>query len=162
MSGYMPKSKSTEWETPQWLFDKLNDIFNFIIDGACTYQNCKCPCASVENDSIEWTSATFVNPPYGKELNNFIKKAKEQHLKYETDIVLLIPASTEIKAWHEHIWPFASYILFLKGRVNFELNGKKIGASPKGSAVIIYSPDYLSEFAINKLSELGKVIDLRN
>ena len=35
-------SKTDEWETPQWLFDELNDEFHFTLDPAATDENHKC------------------------------------------------------------------------------------------------------------------------
>lgn len=34
--------KSDEWETPQELFDKLNEEFHFTLDPCCTHENAKC------------------------------------------------------------------------------------------------------------------------
>jgi len=44
-----------EFSTPQWLFDKLNEEFNFEYDLACTEQNAKCEkyLAYPEYDSLE-------------------------------------------------------------------------------------------------------------
>lgn len=30
------------FQTPQHIFDQLNDIFNFTLDSACTSNNCLC------------------------------------------------------------------------------------------------------------------------
>lgn len=40
--GYINKSKSDEWETPQAFFDKLNEEFNFDLDVCATDENHKC------------------------------------------------------------------------------------------------------------------------
>ncbi|WP_255377400.1 hypothetical protein [Listeria sp. ILCC797] len=52
--------------------------------------------------------------------------------------MLLIPARTDTKAWHEYIFPFAAEIRFLKGRLKYELNGVAKEASPFPSAVILF------------------------
>ena len=35
-------SNTNEWETPKWLFDKLNKEFHFTLDPCCTPINRKC------------------------------------------------------------------------------------------------------------------------
>ena len=35
-------SKTSEWETPQWLFDELNKEFHFELDVCATKENTKC------------------------------------------------------------------------------------------------------------------------
>ena len=31
-----------DWETPQWLFNQLDDEFHFTLDPCCTAENAKC------------------------------------------------------------------------------------------------------------------------
>ena len=38
----MFSSKTPEWATPQDLFDRLNDTYNFNLDPASTDENAKC------------------------------------------------------------------------------------------------------------------------
>lgn len=42
MNTVMFSSKSNEWTTPQELFDKLNEEFNFNLDPCSTDENHKC------------------------------------------------------------------------------------------------------------------------
>ena len=42
MNDIMYSSKSDEWETPQQIFDKLNDEFHFTLDPCGTDLNHKC------------------------------------------------------------------------------------------------------------------------
>lgn len=37
------KAKTVEWSTPQDLFDKLNEEFEFTLDPCATSENAKCP-----------------------------------------------------------------------------------------------------------------------
>lgn len=60
----------------------------------------------------------YVNPPYNRiDKPKFIHKAYEEWLKGKT-CVLLIPAATGTKQFHELILPNAE-IRFLKGRIAF-------------------------------------------
>lgn len=42
VSKILYSRKSDEWETPQDLFDKLNEIYHFDMDVCATEQNAKC------------------------------------------------------------------------------------------------------------------------
>ena len=36
------KNNSSEWSTPQWLFDRYNDVYKFNLDVCATPENAKC------------------------------------------------------------------------------------------------------------------------
>lgn len=107
---------SDHWQTPQWLYDKLDKEFHFDFD--------PCPLhADFDGLKVEWGKSNFVNPPYcrsqkgkaGKD--DFIKKAYHEWRKGKT-CVLLIPAATGTRAFHKYIYPYAE-IRFLEGRIAF-------------------------------------------
>lgn len=80
----------------------------------------------------------FVNPPYGRKIGDFIKKAYEESLRDpDRFIVLLIPSRTDTKYWHDYIQG-KSTIKFLKGRLKFEVNGVAEQSAPFPSALVIY------------------------
>ena len=103
---------SDHWETPNKLYKELDAEFNFDFD--------PCPIhANFDVLGIEWGNSNFVNPPYNRvDKPKFIQKAFEEWNKGKT-VVLLIPASTSTKQFHELILPNAE-IRFLKGRVAFK------------------------------------------
>jgi len=100
------------WETPQWLYDKLNAEFHFDFD--------PCPLnADFDGLTIPWGKSNFVNPPYNRiDKPKFIRKAFREWLKGKT-CVLLIPAATGTNIFHKLILPYAK-IRFMKGRVAFK------------------------------------------
>ena len=59
-----------------------------------------------------------MNPPYNRTLCKWIEKAYKESLKGST-IVCLIPARTATRYWHNFIFPYASDIKFIKGRLKF-------------------------------------------
>lgn len=75
----MFSSKSNEWETPQDVFDMLNDEFHFTLDPCSTHLNAKCEKHfTIAEDGLkqDWRGETvFCNPPYGRELPLWIEKA---------------------------------------------------------------------------------------
>ena len=99
----MFSSKSIEWETPQALFDDLNNEFHFTLDPCSTHANAKCDKHfTIVEDGLKqsWEGETvFCNPPYGKALPLWIKKAA-QSAGNGTTVVMLIPARTDTKAFH--------------------------------------------------------------
>jgi len=82
----------------------------------------------------------FMNPPYGREIKDWIKKAYEESLKKDTLVVCLIPARTDTSYWHDYIFPHAKDIRFLKGRIKFEnIKGEALNSAPFPSAVVIFN-----------------------
>lgn len=75
----------------------------------------------------------FCNPPYGRELPKWIKKAHDEAEKGAL-VVMLIPARTDTRAFHDYIYHQAE-IRFLRGRIRFV--GSKWNA-PFPSMVVIF------------------------
>ena len=130
-------SNNNEWETPQYLFDKLNNEFNFTLDPCCSIANKKCSkYFTMVEDGLKqtWKGETvFMNPPYGREICKWIKKAYEESLNGVT-VVCLIPARTDTSYWHDYIFNKAE-IRFLRGRVRF---GDGKNSAPFPSAIVIF------------------------
>ena len=136
-------SKKDDWETPQDLFDKLNERYDFTLDAAATRENAKVDnYYTVEDDGLKqkWEGRVFCNPPYGREIKHWVKKAYEESLKpYNECVVMVIPSRTDTIYWHEYIFGKAKDIDFLKGRLKFEIDGEPRDAAPFPSALITYS-----------------------
>lgn len=82
--------------------------------------------------------ALWLNPPYGRDLKSWVKKAYESSLKRTDCLVMLIPARTDTSYWHDYIFNKAQ-IIFLRGRLKFELDGTPKSTAPFPSALIIYN-----------------------
>lgn len=100
-------SKSNEWSTPLNVFNKLDDEFCFDLDPCSDGSNAKCEkYFTIEEDGLvqDWSENTvFMNPPYGREIKRWVKKAYEESLKGAV-VVCLIPARTDTSYWHEYIF----------------------------------------------------------
>ena len=135
-------SNKNYWETPREFFGKLNREFNFELDVASNGDNAKCERYFTELENgleQDWRGNVFCNPPYGREIGDWVKKAYDESLVNTNGvIVLLIPARTDTRYWHDYIFNKASEIRFLKGRLKFELNGVSKQSAPFPSAVVIY------------------------
>ena len=134
-------SKTNEWSTPQDFFDELDKEFNFTLDPCSTSENAKCAkYFTVEDDGLkqDWSNdVVFMNPPYGREIKHWIKKAYEESLNGAT-VVCLIPSRTDTIYWHDYIFGKADDIRFVRGRLKF---GGSKNSAPFPSAVVIYKKE---------------------
>ncbi len=132
-------SKSDEYSTPLKLFKQLNKEFNFTLDACASLENAKCDnYYTKENNGLlqEWENeSVFCNPPYS-DIKLWVRKCY-QEAKNNKVIVMLIPARTDTKYFHNYIYKIAE-IRFIKGRISFELEGKKIGEAPFPSMIVVY------------------------
>lgn len=130
-------SKTDEWETPQRLFDKYNSIYGFNLDACATPQNAKCKrYFTKEQDGLkqEWRGVVWMNPPYGRQIGKWIKKAYESCLDGAI-VVCLVPSRTDTAWWHDYC--MRGEIEFIRGRLKF---GGSIDNAPFPSAIVIFSP----------------------
>lgn len=81
MTKGMYSSKTPEWATPQKFFDALNKEFRFTLDPCANKGNAKCRrffTAAEDGLSKDWgKERVFMNPPYGREIGAWVKKAYE-------------------------------------------------------------------------------------
>lgn len=135
-------SKSNEWETPLPLFKELDREFNFTLDPCATKTTAKCSrFFTKEEDGLlqDWSKdIVYVNPPYGKEIRNWVEKAYQEHRKGAT-VVMLLPARTDTRWFHDYIYETAE-IRFLKGRVKFLQRGEELYPAPFPSMVVVFKP----------------------
>jgi phage N-6-adenine-methyltransferase len=133
----MFSSSSSEWETPQDFFDRLNQEYHFILDVCATSSNAKCPLYFTKAEdglSQPWKGICWMNPPYGREIGEWIRKAYKSSLEDGTVVVCLLPARTDTKWWHEYVIPHAETIEFIRGRLKF--SGK--APAPFPSALVVF------------------------
>ena len=135
------KSESNEWETPQDLYNELDKQYGFTLDPCATPSNAKCDKYYTKEDdglSKSWGGEiVFMNPPYGREIGKWVKKAYEESLK-GTVVVCLIPARTDTKYYHNYIFPYAKDIRFIKGRLKFDNGTGVFSPAPFPSAIIVF------------------------
>ena len=130
-------SKTNEWYTPQDFFDRLNKEFSFSLDVAATPGNAKVSRYYTQSDdglSKSWDNENiWCNPPYGRTLGQWVKKASEARGGV---VVMLIPARTDTKYFHEYIYQKPGVeIRFIKGRLKF---GGCANSAPFPSMVVIF------------------------
>lgn len=125
-----------EWNTPPFLYEGLNKGYGpFTLDAAATDENHMCPNYYTKEDNAlvqHWFGTVWCNPPYSHPLQGqFIKKAIDE-LRSSLEpvcerVVMLIPARTDTKAFHELIMPNAHLVYFIKGRLHFSYHHDPAG-----------------------------------
>ena len=139
-------SNNMTWETPQDLFDELDQEFRFSLDVCATPETAKCDryfTPEIDGLAQEWHGVCWCNPPYGREIGQWIAKAREAGRKGAT-VVCLIPSRTDTRYWHDHIWDDKNHcpqlgveVRLIRGRLKF---GDAKNAAPFPSAVIVFRP----------------------
>lgn len=134
----MFSSKTDLWETPQELFDELNHEFHFTLDVCALPENAKCSrYYTPEQDALSqpWEGVCWCNPPYGKGVGEWVRKALFTSVGGAT-VVMLLPARTDTRWFHEYIYGKAE-IRFIKGRLKF---GGSKNSAPFPSMIVVFRP----------------------
>jgi len=128
-------SNTPEWATPQDFFDKLNKEFHFNVDVCATDENAKCKkyCTILKDGlKYDWNKQNvWCNPPYGRDISKWVKKASETTGGV---VVMLLPARTDTKYFHDYIYGKAE-IRFIKGRLKF---GDGKNSAPFPSMIVVF------------------------
>jgi hypothetical protein len=126
--------RETRWLTPPWIVDELGD-FDLDPCGAPNHRLAKHTYLLEEGaDGLRdpWFGRVWLNPPYGREAEPFMARMGEHGSG-----IALMSARTETRMFHEHVWPKASALFFLKGRVKFWTSDLKEADSANAPSVLI-------------------------
>jgi phage N-6-adenine-methyltransferase len=124
------------WSTPQDFFDKQDAIYGFTLDVCATAANAKCVRYFTEFDdglAQPWQGVCWMNPPYGRAIGLWMRKAHESHLTGAT-VVCLVPSRTDTRWWHDYA--MKGQIEFIRGRLKF---GNAKNSAPFPSALVVFS-----------------------
>lgn len=148
-------SASNEWATPMDFFEKLNGYFGFTLDPCCTPDTAKAKKYFTQaEDGLkqDWSDdVVFMNPPYGRAIGIWVKKAYEESVRGAL-VACLIPSRTDTAWWHDYC--MQGEILFLRGRLTFVQAGKTAPA-PFPSAVVLFCPDKYRDGMADLLKKFG-------
>ncbi len=125
-----------DWRTPSWLFELLDQEFDFCLDASASSRDHKTPNyldEDLDGLSVQWWGRVFVNPPYGRELDAWMRKAYLAS-RAGAVVVALVPSRTDVAWWHDYV-SRASEIRFVRGRLGF--NDSR-GRAPFPSVVIVF------------------------
>lgn len=142
MNGSLLSSKNMGWETPIEFFNKLDEEFSFTLDPCASEGSQRCKkyfTPEIDGLKQSWEGErVFVNPPYGREIKNWVKKCFEERERSEV-VVMLIPARTDTTYFHDFIYKKAE-IRFLRGRIKFvdPITKKTSDPAPFPSMVVVF------------------------
>jgi phage N-6-adenine-methyltransferase len=134
-------SATSEWATPQDFFDKLNAEFNFTLDVCATPENAKCAkYFTREQDGLAqswYGERVWCNPPYGRGIGEWVDRCSDRpNIPRAPELaVMLLPARTDTRWWHDYVIPYAAEVRFIKGRLKF---GGHKNSAPFPSAVVVF------------------------
>lgn len=135
MDDILFSSKSYEWETPLAFFNALDEQYHFTLDVCATPQNAKCTAYYTRDQNgleQEWHGHCWMNPPYGRGIGAWVKKAYEAACMGAL-VVCLLPSRTDTAWWHEYC--MKGEIRFIRGRLKF---GGSKNPAPFPSAVVVF------------------------
>lgn len=130
-------SQTDLWSTPSDFFDKYNAVYGFDLDVCATHENAKCKTYfTKEQDGLaqSWTGTCWMNPPYGREIKAWMRKAYESSLDGAT-VVCLVPSRTDTAWWHDYA--MKGSVEFIRGRLKF---GSAVNPAPFPSAIVVFRP----------------------
>ncbi|QDP54594.1 MAG: putative adenine-specific methylase [Prokaryotic dsDNA virus sp.] len=133
-------SKTDNWYTPQYIIDDVCEAYGlgwFELDACASKENAKADIFYTKEDNgltKNWSAydSVWCNPPYGREIGKWIKKAYEESLKGAW-VCMLIPSRTDTKWWHDYV--MKGDITFIKGRIKF---GGSKNSAPFPSALVVF------------------------
>lgn len=135
------------WATPQPIFNKLNDEFNFKFDVCAERETAKCTNYwTIEDDALSKTwelhrqenSYLWCNPPYSN-IGPWVDKAIEAQAE-GVGTVMLVMCDPSVK-WFARALEKCSEVRFItNGRIAFLNNGVTQSGNNKGSVIFVFSP----------------------
>lgn len=132
----MFSSATDLWSTPEDYFNSIAKEFKFEVDVCALPENAKCKkyfTPEINGLYQTWSGVCWMNPPYGREIHRWIRKAYES-AKEGAVVVGLLPARTDTKWFHNYIYNKAE-IRFIQGRLRF---GNCKNPAPFPSMLVIW------------------------
>jgi len=144
--------------TPKELFSKLDYIYKFSVDAACSSVNKLCGkgfCLDLGINGLEvsWRGEyVFCNPPFSKKID-WIKKASNEVMENGCPLcVMILPTnSMSSSIWHDAIYGRFNYEI-LNGRVQFldPDEGKATSGNNSGTTLVYF---------IKKIGKPSKIVN---
>jgi site-specific DNA-methyltransferase (adenine-specific) len=129
-------SATDEWPTPRSFFETVEREFGpFDLDPCATQESAKAPRYFTKADdglAQIWSGRVWMNPPYGRTIGLWMKKAYESS-QAGCFVVCLVPARTDTAWWHDYA--MKGTIRFIRGRLKF---GESKNSAPFPSALVIF------------------------
>lgn len=113
-------SEQERWCTPPEIFDPLEEEFHFDLDAAADIETARVEPYLADALSIaDWPGKRiWVNPPYGRKLEPFVRRAAHEASKGKL-VVALIPFRCRAAWWHEVVIGVAKEVRCVRKRISF-------------------------------------------
>jgi phage N-6-adenine-methyltransferase len=115
------QSKRHDWETPWPVFREYDAEFHFTLDVCATAETAKCAryfTPDMDGLTQDWgDDMCWMNPPYGREIGQWMEKAYRSSLAGAT-VVCLVPSRTGTTWWHTWVRGKAE-VRERQGRITF-------------------------------------------
>lgn len=161
ISEALYSSKKVEWETPQPIFDFINKEWHFDVDVCALPENAKCDTYyTPDQDGLKqiWLGACWMNPPYGRDIAKWMRKAYNTAKSNHGSVVALVHARTDTKWWHDYAMK-ATYIIFIKGRLKF---GNAEASCPFPSCFVIFEKGRVDTGCYPKIAAVDREVMMKN
>lgn len=138
----MGEDPKTLWETPWELVNSIAEVYPFALDVAASTLNRKAPTHySIDDNALNqsWNvrGNVWCNPPYGKGVKLWIRKAHAS----DSRVVMLLQASLGTRWFRDEIWGKAQEVCYLTGRVQFSSpDGAARSSNMHESILVIFGP----------------------
>lgn len=175
-AGRNVNSKSQSWGTPKKYVEAIEAFFDGdILLDPCSNEysivKAKTEYILPKNDGLKesWDfHKIYVNPPYGADrerkttIKDWLIKCNEAHIKYNSEVLALVPVATNTGHWKKSVFGYASSICFLYDtRLKFLENGHDNGKGAPMACSIIYWGMQQQKF-FNIFIKYGAVVNISN
>ena len=147
-----PLKDKDMWRTPPEVFAMLAARYGpFHVDAAANGENHLCEFwfgpGGLREDALtgNWgalaVARVFCNPPYTLTAEFVAKASREVQVGNIRSATLLVPATTDVKWFHDYVWQVAGCTVdFSRGRIRFlRPDGTKAGVPTHGSMFVTFS-----------------------
>lgn len=127
-----------DWITPDWLFEWLDEQYNFELDAAASKENAKCS-KYITQDTLfkDWNAKSiFLHLPAVRNIADWIRKAYKESQKGKV-VVCILPVRTDTSWFHEYC-TMSAEIMFLRGRMEATVDDIVVGKAKFPHMVVVF------------------------
>lgn len=144
--GGMSKHQCNKMQTDEWLTPpEIKEPLGYFELDPCTpinrpWDTARFHYSKKHGDGLllPWFGRVWCNPPYGKHTCDWLEKCANHK-----NVTALVFARMETNMFLNWVWPYASALLFIKGRLHFyDVNGIRSKHNSGAPSVLVAYDDY--------------------
>lgn len=151
--------RATRWLTPPYIVESLG-VFDLDPCGAPNHSLASVTYQIDEGQDglmLPWFGRVWLNPPYGKEAAPFMEK-----MAIHGSGTAFLFARTETNLFFDYVWPYATAMKFVKGRVKFLKPDLTPGAEAANAPSVLIAYGEKDAQALEQSNIRGKFVRLEN